>query len=250
MRITGAAVSSELYERSNDQFLQDAVLDSADVGEFLDELCRHAVQSLDGGTEVLCGITLLRSKKAVTVGSSSERARRLDEVQYAFDDGPCLTASRTQTTVEVPDLVQETRWPGYIGAISGHGMHSILAVPFDLQGEAKAALNLYSDRLGEFTGDALAAAAAYAAEASRSLRLALRIAEHSDTSANLKAALESRTVIDIAVGIIMAQSRCSQEAAFGFLKKASSHRNIKIREIAAQIVAGIGTGEPETHFVN
>ncbi|GAB3259277.1 ANTAR domain-containing protein [Arthrobacter pigmenti] len=57
-------------------------------------------------------------------------------------------------------------------------------------------------------------------------------------------------MIDIAVGIIMAQSRCSQEAAFGFLRTASSHRNIKIREIAAQVVAGLGTGEPETHFVN
>lgn len=241
-------MSSELYERSNDQFLQDAVLDSADVGEFLDELCQHAAEALDNGTDVLCGITLLRSKKAATVASSSERARRMDEIQYDFDDGPCLTASRTQTTVEVPDLDHESRWPNYIRAITGRGIHSILAVPFDLQGEAKAALNLYSDRLGQFSGDAVAGAAAFADEASRSLRLALRIAQHSEKSADLKSALESRTVIDIAVGIIMAQSRCSQEAAFGFLRKASSHRNIKIREVAAQVVAGIGTGEPETHF--
>lgn len=37
--------------------LQDAVLDSKDVSEFLDQLCQHAVDALsDGDDEVLCGI--------------------------------------------------------------------------------------------------------------------------------------------------------------------------------------------------
>ncbi|MBM7781821.1 GAF and ANTAR domain-containing protein [Arthrobacter tumbae] len=232
--------------RTND--LQDAVLDSLDVSQFLDGLCRHAAQSL-GGEQVLCGITLLRDRKAATVASSSEAARKMDEVQYRFDDGPCLSAAREQTTVEVPNVEREERWPEYIDAISGHGMRSILAVPFDLAGDAKAALNLYSDTTHTFTDEAIERARAYAGEASRSLRLAVRIARHSEHAEDLATAMESRTPIDIAIGIIMCQSRCSQTDAFEYLKKASSHRNIKLRDLAGQIVASSNANsQPATHF--
>ncbi|GAB3528322.1 GAF and ANTAR domain-containing protein [Arthrobacter monumenti] len=242
-------MSSELTDLTTNDYLQDAVLDSADVQEFLDQLCRHAVQELSDGEEVLCGITLLRQKRAATVASSSEYARKMDEVQYSFNDGPCLTAAREQSTIRVPDLGQEQRWPDYIEAITGHGMHSVLAVSFNLEGEGRAALNLYSNTVGKFTDEVTAKATTFADEASRSLRLAVKVAHHSDIAADLHAAMATRTVIDIAIGIIMCQSRCSQNEAFEFLKKASSHRNIKLRTLAGQIVAGTGTNAPpHTHF--
>jgi AmiR/NasT family two-component response regulator len=65
----------------------------------------------------------------------------------------------------------------------------------------------------------------------------------------LKAALESRTTIDLAIGIIMGQNRCSQEAAFKILKNASSTRNAKLRDVAATIVAAVNRErEVETPF--
>ncbi|GAB3526286.1 GAF and ANTAR domain-containing protein [Arthrobacter monumenti] len=242
-------MGSELIEQNTNNFLQDAVLSSADVEEFLDELCRHAVQELSDGSEVLCGITLLRDKKAGTVASSSKSARRMDEIQYNYDDGPCLTASREQKPVLISDLAEEPRWPGYADVVVQHGMRSVLAVPFNLEGEAKAAINLYSDAPGKFDGDDVTRVTAFADEAARSLRLAIRIALHSERSADLKAAMDSRTVIDMAVGIVMGQNRCSQDEAIEFLKKASSNRNVKLREVAGQLVAGVGkTPEPRAHF--
>jgi AmiR/NasT family two-component response regulator len=104
-------------------------------------------------------------------------------------------------------------------------------------------------RAGTFTGEAMERATAYAGEASRSLRLAVRIAHLSETAENLKSAMQSRTIIDIAIGIIMCQSRCSQTDAVTFLQKASSHRNIKLRDLAGQIVTAHGANpEPTTHF--
>lgn len=229
--------------------LQDAVLESKDVSHFLDHLCQNAVESLSAGEQVLCGITLLRDRKAATVASSSEYARKMDEVQYNFGDGPCLSAAREQTIMEVPDVDREKRWSKYIEAITGHGLHSILAVPFALGGEAKAALNLYSETPGEFGAAKVATAKSYVGEASRSLRLAVRVAQNSEYAADLKAAMESRTVIDIAVGIVMGQSHCGQSEAFEILKKASSHRNMKLRELAGLVVAGPDAfPEPTTHF--
>lgn len=243
------AMSSESTDSGINEYLQDVVLESSDVSLFLDELCRHAVRSLSDGEQMLCGITLLRERKATTVASSSTRAREMDEVQYKFDTGPCLSAAREQVVMDVADVHREQRWPGYIAAIGGYGVHSILAVPFSLADDAKAALNLYSDTANTFTDEGIERARAYAGEASRSLRLAVRIAQLSETAENLKSAMESRTIIDIAVGIIMCQSRCSQAEAFTFLQRASSHRNVKLREIARQIVDGHGANpEPRTHF--
>jgi AmiR/NasT family two-component response regulator len=61
--------------------------------------------------------------------------------------------------------------------------------------------------------------------------------------------MESRTMIDLATGAIMAQNRCSQEAAMKILKIASSTRNVKLREIAASVVASISEDpRVRTHF--
>lgn len=78
-----------------------------------------------------------------------------------------------------------------------------------------------------------------AAAGAQALRLALRIASLSDAKDNLAAVLESRTTIDTAVGIIMAQNRCTRDHAFQILASASSHRNVKLREVASGIVANI-----------
>lgn len=239
----------ESAETSVSEYLQNLVLDSGDVQEFLDELARLSAASFSSGNNVvLCGITLLRERKAATVASSGEEALAMDELQYAYTEGPCLTAAREQATVVVRDVQTETRWPDYISAVRGHGMRSILAVPFRLDGEARAALNLYSGEADRFDAPAVATAESFARQTSHALRLAVRFAQHSETAANLRAALESRTTIDLAVGIVMGQNRCSQEAAIRILQSASSHRNIKLRDVAAALVSSTGQGPVTTHF--
>jgi putative methionine-R-sulfoxide reductase with GAF domain len=225
------------------------VLSSSDVEEFLRELARVSARSLsEPGDEILCGITLFRHRKAATVASSSAAAQAMDEIQYAFGDGPCVTASREQETVQIPEVEDCARWPQYAATVRGHGVRSILAVPFLLDGDTRAALNLYSHRPGRFDGRALELARDYVSQTSLALRLAVRFAHYSDTAANLKATLESRTSIDVAVGIIMAQNRCSQAEAFELLKSASSARNIKLNVVAAGLVESLGQGPIHTHF--
>lgn len=53
----------------------------------------------------------------------------------------------------------------------------------------------------------------------------------------LTAALQSRTVIGYAVGIVMVRQSSTAEAAFSHLVELSSHTNVKLREIASQVVA-------------
>ena len=51
------------------------------------------------------------------------------------------------------------------------------------------------------------------------------------------ARLESMPVIEQAKGIIMAQSRCGTTEAFDLLRRASQRSNVRVRDLAAQIVA-------------
>ena len=55
-------------------------------------------------------------------------------------------------------------------------------------------------------------------------------------------------MVDLAVGIIMGQNRCSQHEAFTILRTASGRSNMKLRDLAAQLVASVGEPAPQTHF--
>jgi hypothetical protein len=230
--------------------VQNLILDSADFEEFLNELARFSAHQVAGdGDDALCGITLLRDRKAATIGWSSDSAREVDEIQYRLAQGPCLTAAQEEREVYVPDLFEEDRWgPDYAKAVASHGLRSVLSVPFHLHGEAQAALNLYSDVPRKFDGDVAARTRDFTRQISQALRMAVRFSLHTDSATNLRATLESRTVIDMAVGIVMAQNRCSQEAAVRILTDASSNGNVKLREIAASLVESVGGAASRTHF--
>lgn len=65
---------------------------------------------------------------------------------------------------------------------------------------------------------------------------------------DLGAAMESRTTIDLAAGIIMGQNRCPQNEAMAILAKASSGRNKKLRDVAARLVSSFDGAPATTHF--
>jgi GAF domain-containing protein len=230
--------------------LQDLVLESPDVEEFLTDFAALAASELSTASNaVTCGVTVVRRKKGVAAASSDEKGRALDELQNSFGDGPCLTALRHATIVHVPDTGAEPRWPAYMKAVSRHGIGSILAVALDLAGEADAVLNLYSASPHGFSGPDITATQAFAEHAAKALRLALRLAHLRHTRDDLAAAMKSRATIDTAVGIIMAQNRCGRDAAFGVLTQASNHRNVKLRDVAAGVIASVsGESELPAHF--
>jgi AmiR/NasT family two-component response regulator len=69
------------------------------------------------------------------------------------------------------------------------------------------------------------------------------MAERSEMSAHLQAALASRAVIGQAVGIIMGQNRCTADEAFEVLRAISQNRNVKLRDIAADMITAV-SGQP------
>ena len=59
--------------------------------------------------------------------------------------------------------------------------------------------------------------------------------------ARLEARLETMPVIEQAKGIVMAQTGCTAEQAFDMLRRASQRSNIKVRDLADDIVGRAAT---------
>lgn len=228
--------------------LQHLILGSDDIHLFLEAFAVHTSQILEPTVTVMCGITLKQRNRATTVASSSMEAKELDEVQYGYGDGPCLDAVRTGNVNVIQDTRTDPRWREYLSALSDRGYYSALGVPLLRDDDGGAAVNLYAREPGAFTPEVVGQVQEYAAEASSALRLALQMSKYQDAAANLKSAMESRTNIDIAVGIIIAQNRCTQLEAIEILREASSHRNVKLRVVAESIVRSATSTAAETHF--
>lgn len=245
--LTGESGTARPQSAAEDENrLLELVLDSPEIASFLTELAIMTASCLSSrGNFVQCGVTVLRDRRPAVVASSDARAASLDEVQNGFGDGPCLTALRENTTLLVPDLLVEERWHHYAEAALDYGVRSILAVPLDLAGEAQGVVNLYSRHPHAFSDAHIRTAENFVANAARSLQLALNMARLKGAHDDLVAAMQSRTIIDMAVGVVMAQNGSSQDEAVRILTRASNSRNMKLRDVASTVVGSVSrTAQP------
>jgi GAF domain-containing protein len=217
------------------------LLGTESIDGFLRELAVLAARELGEGLS--CGITLQPDGRPLTVASSGTNASHLDELQYGLDQGPCLTALRTGQQIRIDDLRSDQRWQKYAVRAMASGVRSSLSTPLITQNGPVGAFNLYSAQPRFFGEAQTQLAERFAAEATVAVGIAARLAAQAVLTDQLRASLASRSVIDQAIGVIMAQQRCTATEAFAILRTASQNRNVKVRQIADQIVTGI-TGRP------
>jgi len=241
-------MDNELTDAQTDVLI-DVLLDSPDMDVFLQRLVQISARELgQSQAEAHCSVTVVRNRRPVTVCSTDPMTAALDEVQYAFKRGPCMEAALKGQPVEVVDLRTESRWPRYVSAMADSPMRSVLAVPIPLRTAGGAALNTYSAHPGPVPEHVRTALVEFSTLAGRALTLSVKLQTQAEESADLAAALESRTAIDLAAGVIMAQTGCTQKEAVNILMKASSNRNEKLRDVALSVLARFNGAAPTTHF--
>lgn len=230
--------------------LQDLLMGTENVEDFLGRLAEFSAATLSNavGAEIECGVTLQRRKRTMTVAGSSARAVTLDRIEQALGEGPCIEALRTKSVILLADVGTDPRWPAYQQQLAEHGCRSTLGVPLEIGEDAAAALDFFGADTGLFTEDIITEAAGFADLAGRALRLAVRIGTVQSRAEDLQAAMENRTSIDLACGVIMAQNRCSQDEAMAILTRVSSNRNQKLRAVAAEVLRNLTNDAVHTHF--
>ena len=223
--------------------LQVLLLGIDSIEGFLRELAALAARTLGDGLS--CGITLQPNGRPLTAASSDMFASQVDELQYAQDQGPCLSALRTGELVQIDDLADDDRWPDYAVRALAYAVRSSLSVPLFAQHDPVGVLNLYSRLPGFFGKSETRMAERFARDASVAVGIAARLSAQEILTGQLRASLASRSVMDQALGVIMAERRCTAEDAFEFLRAASQNRNIKVRLVAEDIITSISGGEPQ-----
>lgn len=241
--------ATALLDRYLLDHLQDAILASCTVGQFLQGLADLTAEVFSSaGTSVHCGMFLVRERKPVCMAFSTNHSHPVEELASAFSHYPFPLAVREQKTVDIPDLRLDTEWVDQCPAAEQLGIRSLLCIPLNLGEEGLAGLILSANAPESFDIETTAQAQAYALRIRKPVRIAARLAAKEEQAADLKAAMESRTAIDLAMGVVMGQNRCSQEEAFAILRSACSRRNIKLRDLASLVLASIGETRPRTHF--
>jgi GAF domain-containing protein len=209
----------------------------------LREVLQLACAALAGGDEG--GITLLTAEGPGTAVATSDIALRTDRSQYdAETGGPCLDAYRRQEVLRIDSTATDLRWPEFAGTAFTEGLGSTLSIPLVVGGDGLGALNIYCRRENGFlAADELLAAtlgscASVAVANARAFWRVARLAEQ------LQEALTTHGVVDQATGILVAQNRCSTEAAFHLLAAAAQRNRLTLPEVARDLLERTADQEP------
>lgn len=229
---------------------QDLVLGSTDLADFLTGFAGFSASLAtgEGRPGLACAVTLQQRRRALLHAGSTPDARALGELQSRLGEGPLPAALEEVRTVVLNNVAGENRWPACTAALLAAGIHSALAVPLVLDQEVVAVIGFFGPAPDVFTEVVVRGAERHALMARKALMLAVRIASAVQLAQDLEEAMKSRTAIDLAVGIIMGQQRCSQDEAFAILTRAASNRNEKLRKVAAELVEHLSGSGARTHF--
>ena len=223
--------------------LQALLLDTDTVHGFLDRLAQLTAQELPEGSS--CGVTVRQDSRPVTLAASDDFTMQIDQMQYGLGEGPCVDALSTGKANYIADTSTEERWMRFCQTAHEQGVCSCLALPLNSPNGLMGCYNFYSMRSDGFAEESRGQLEVFASNAAGAVAVAMKLADQAQLSDNLHQALTSRAVIDRAIGIIMAQQRCDADPAFDILRRASQNRNVKLRELAAEIVTAVSGKSPE-----
>jgi GAF domain-containing protein len=214
-----------------------ALFNAGSVADTLDTVVNTAVSTIDGCD--WAGIFLLDGDVVVTPAHTDPIVMEADSLQHLSGEGPCLDAIAQRLAFYAEDLTIDPRWPGFAALAAEVGIRSVFALPLSSDAHP-GALNLYARFPSAFGVVDRAKAVVLSSLASLALSAAYSHEDEERRAADFAAALRTREIIGEALGILMERERISANQAFDILRRASQHLNIKLRDIAQDLV---DTGE-------
>ncbi|GAB2686399.1 GAF and ANTAR domain-containing protein [Thalassiella azotivora] len=201
-----------------------------EVEHTLEQVVRLAARTVDGCDAA--GVSLRVGQGAVeTPACTDPVVARADSAQYELDEGPCLDAIREHTAYVAQDLTVDRRWPRWAPRAVELGLGSMLTVRLAAPEGTIGALNLYARSADAFDAADVEVAQVFAVHAA----LALAASREAD---GLRTAMTSRHGIGLAQGILMERHGLTPDMAFAVLRRYSQDANVKLRDVARQVVEG------------
>lgn len=240
---TGLDESGSAEDRSAAELTQE----DADLAESLHELgqlataelplqalltkvAEYAVLAIPGAEGA--GLTLIAEDRSETLVATTPFVSEVDAIQYGLRQGPCISAATDAVTVLSHALGDDKRWPEFGAQVAELGVHSALSLPLLASDRVVGAMNIYARRRNAFdarsaeVGQLFAAPAAIAVENGQVLAAARALV------ARLEEALETRAVIDRAIGFMIGRQRINAQEAERRLHSEARDGRASLREVA------------------
>lgn len=143
----------------------------------------------------------------------------------------------------VAEIAADHRWPEFTAAAINAGYRSCLFLPVPANGPTPAVFSLFSDRPAAFDTTSYDLALLFALHAGVAFDNVQLFHDSRALIEQLRLALVTRGVIGQAQGLLMQRFTVGSEIAFRVLQRCSQDRNIKLREIAADLVGAHERGD-------
>ncbi|WP_246080455.1 GAF and ANTAR domain-containing protein [Modestobacter altitudinis] len=213
------------------------ILDGQSTQTVLQKVVDLVARVMPGVWDV--SMTVVRNDQPTTAAFTGRRAQALDETQHRQGRGPCVEAAIGGHVIEISDGRTETRWPDYMPAFLNAGALGLLAVPVPAA-QLSAGLNVYVSEVEAFTEEDRQTIARFADFAAVALTNIDALQDARELAENMRSAMEFRSVIEQAKGILIERHKLTADQAFRLLAEASQRANRKLRNVAEDLVL---TGE-------
>jgi GAF domain-containing protein len=213
------------------------------IGSTFEEIYQHLV---DMAPRIVAGcdhasLMLAQRDGYVTVAASDEIARHIDALERELGEGPCVDAIDEEAGQIDPDITRHSSWPGLAERVLAETpVRGMAGYRIVIEGKKVGALNLFSDTAGAFEkgGDEGAVLSAFAS-------VALMSVANRDRADSLRRGLESNREVGKAIGLLMAAHRIGSDEAFEVLRKASNDMNMKLTEVAREVIENAERRPPD-----
>jgi GAF domain-containing protein len=176
------------------------------------------------------GFTVNEGGRLSTEVGSDDLVSRANSLQRELSEGPCLDVMRDQDALVSNDLTQEHRWPRWASRVHAElGVGSMMSLLVYTGRRSYGALSLYADQRHRFDQEDVAVGQALAAHLAVTMDAGRQIDQ-------LKVAMDSRTIIGQAQGLLMGRLGIDADQAFDYLRRISSVSNRKLSDVAIEIV--------------
>jgi len=182
------------------------------------------------------GITLRIRDEPYSVAVTNPLVLEVDLVQYDTGEGPCLAAIEGSHVVRVDILDAGERFEHFAPGALDRGVLSVLSIPINADERTVGALNLYANSEAAFDPDAeqlVMPLAAYAGEVIATSDLYAYSLELFD---EVLEELATTSMIDSAIGVVMALTETGPEAARRILEDAAEARGASVRDAAEHVL--------------
>ncbi len=192
----------------------------------------HNLFSVDGATLMLIDADLVLRN----VAASDDRLEHLEDLEVHHQDGPCISAYQAKEVVGSDDLADDHRWDGFPAAAVEKGLRAVLVSPIPYGNDAVGVIAVFSAKPHAWTPEGELALIAFTDLAALLIATTMQSERRGEMAAQLRQALDARTLVEQAKGVLVEREHISPRDAFERIRADARRSRRKVSDVARDVL--------------